>query len=78
MKHLELKIVATSLMLQELLDETVGDNRYKHKIRWHCTELTKLLEKLTDHEMLDNNVSLLVTDAINSLENSFDKVLEEV
>ena len=78
MKHLELKIVATTLMLQELLDETVGKNKYKHKIKWHCNELSKHLEKLTDHEMLDNNVSLLVTDAINSLENSFDKVLEEV
>lgn len=65
---LEVKIFIVALMLQELLDETEGNSKFKYKIKWHIKELNKLLENITDHELKDNNVSKLITSGIGRLE----------
>jgi len=38
-RQLEVKLFVTSMLLQELLDETEGDTRFKHKLRFHINGL---------------------------------------
>lgn len=78
MKHLEAKIFITSLLLIDLLDETQGKNKFKHKLRYQINQLSKSLEEIVDIELTDDNVSLLLTDAWASLEATIDGNLREV
>jgi len=74
MEHLELKIFITALLLQELLDETVGETRFKHKMRRNINEMSKQLDGLLEVE-LENDVSILINKAITSLEKTIDEGL---
>lgn len=76
-RQLEVKLFVTSMLLQELLDETEGDTRFKHKLRFHINGLQKELDKVLTVEMKDNSLSLFITDAMEALESSITKALEE-
>ena len=72
MEHLELKIFITALLLQELLDETVGETRFKYKMRRNINEMSKQLDGLLEVE-LEDDVSIVINKAITALE----KTIEE-
>ena len=76
-RQLEVKLFVTSMLLQELLDETEGDTRFKHKLRFHINGLQKELDKVQTVEMKDNSLSLFITDAMGALETSIDNLLRE-
>ena len=75
--QLEVKLFVTSMLLQELLDETGSNTRFKHKLRFHINGLQKELDKVLSVEMKDNSLSLFITDAMEALESSITKALEE-
>ena len=74
-RQLEVKLFDTSLLLQELLDETEGNTRFKHKLRFHINGMQKELDKVLSVEMSDNTLSLFITDAVSGLEGLIDKAL---
>tara|TARA_R100001224_G_C3958181_1_gene128171 strand:- start:418 stop:693 length:276 start_codon:yes stop_codon:yes gene_type:complete len=74
-RQLEVKLFVTSLLLQELLDETEGNTRFKHKLRFHINGMQKELDKVLSVEMSDNTLSLFITDAVSGLEGLIDKAL---
>ena len=49
--NLELKIFVTALLLQELLDETVGETKFKHKLRRDINSVTKALDTMLTVEI---------------------------
>jgi len=72
--NLELKIFVTALLLQELLDETVGETKFKYKIRRDINALSKGLDNILSIQ-LDNDVSILVNKAITALDDTISKEL---
>lgn len=74
MEHLELKIFITALLLQELLDETVGETRFKYKMRRNINEMSKQLDGLLEVE-LEDDVSILINKAITALEKTIEEEL---
>ena len=74
-RQLEVKLFVTSLLLQELLDETEGNTRFKHKLRFHINGMQKELDKVLSVEMSDNTLSLFITEAVSGLEGLIDKSL---
>ena len=74
MKNLETKIFVTSVLLLELLDETQGDTRFKHRLRYHLNGIEKEIEKLISLN-INNTTSLLISKATQSLEDSIDITL---
>ena len=70
--NLELKIYALSNLLQELLDETSGETKFKHKVRFHINGLQDQLDKLNSVKIDEDAVSLLVSRAVKALEDSLD------
>ena len=44
-RQLEVKLFVTSMLLQELLDETQGETRFKHQLRFHINRLQSELDK---------------------------------
>ena len=52
-RQLEVKLFVTSLLLQELLDETEGNTRFKHKLRFHINGMQKELDKVLSVEMVN-------------------------
>ena len=74
MKNLETKIFVTSVLLLELLDETQGDTRFKHRLRYHLNGIEKEIEKLISLN-INNTTSLLISKATQSLEDSIDVTL---
>jgi hypothetical protein len=75
--QLEVKLFVTSMLLQELLDETEGNTKFKHKLRFHINGLQKELDKVLTVEVKDNNLSLFITDAMGALETSIDYLLRQ-
>ena len=75
--QLEVKLFVTSMLLQELLDETGSNTRFKHKLRFYINGLQKELDKVLSVEMKDNSLSLFITNAMEALESSITKALEE-
>lgn len=75
-RQLEVKLFVTACLLQELLDETQGETRFKHKMKFHINGLQKELDKVLGVTM-DNTLSLFLADAGNALEESIDKRLED-
>ena len=55
------------MLLQELLDETVGETKFKHKLRRDINSVTKALDTMLTVE-IEDNVSLLINKATNALE----------
>ena len=41
-RQLEVKLFVTSMLLQELLDETQGETRFKHKLKHHISGLGEM------------------------------------
>ena len=74
MEHLELKIFITALLLQELLDETVGETRFRYKMRRNINEMSKQLDGLLEVE-LEDDVSILINKAITALEKTIEEEL---
>ena len=56
------------MLLQELLDETEGDSRFKHKIRFHIKGLQKELDKILSEPIDTNELSLYLSRASQALE----------
>lgn len=65
---LAIKIFATSVLLQELLDETEGKTQFKNKVRFHVNGLQRELSKLNSIEIKEQDVSLMINDSIKALE----------
>ena len=76
-RQLEVKLFVTSMLLQELLDETQGETRFKHKIKYHINGLQQQLDKVLGVNMHDESLSTFITDAVGALEQSIDGLLTE-
>lgn len=74
MKHLHLKIYIISTVLLDLLDETQGDTRFKHKLKFHINKTIKELERITENYSNDET-SELVTKVWTAVEEKL-KVLD--
>jgi hypothetical protein len=72
-ENLEVKIFALSNLLQEYLDETEGVTKFKNKTRFHIKGLQEQLTKLNTVVISEEEVSLLVSGAVNALEKSLDQ-----
>lgn len=68
MEHLDIKIFVTSMLLLELLDETEGESKFKHKLKFHINGTVKQLEPLLSVPIEDVELSRLLTDAVGALE----------
>ena len=73
-KNLELKIFVTAMLLQELLDETQGEAKFKYRMRHHINGISKELDTLLSIT-IDDNTSILINKAISALENTIKKEL---
>lgn len=76
-RQLEVKLFVTSMLLQELLDETQGETRFKHRLKFHINGLQRELDKLLTVDLKDESLSLFITDAMGALEQSIDDLLSE-
>lgn len=76
-RQLEVKLFVTSMLLQELLDETQGETRFKHKVKFHINGLQQQLDKVLGVNMRDESLSTFITDAVGALEKSIDDLLTE-
>ena len=76
-RQLEVKLFVTSMLLQELLDETQGNTRFKRKLKHHISGLQNELDKVLSVDMRDDSLSMFITDAISALEESIDGLLTE-
>lgn len=75
-RQLEVKLFVTSMLLQEYLDETQGETRFKKKLKFHINGLQKELDKVLG-VAVDNSLSLFISDAMNSLEETITNRLED-
>ena len=76
-RELEIKLFVTSMLLQELLDETVGETRFKHKLKYHIGGLQNELDKVLSVEMKDESLGMFIMSAVGALEQSIDDLLTE-
>jgi hypothetical protein len=76
-RQLEVKLFVTSMLLQELLDETQGNTRFKYKLKHHISGLQNELDKVLSVEMKDESLSLFIMSAVGALEESIDDLLKE-
>lgn len=76
-RQLEVKLFVTSMLLQELLDETQGETRFKHKLKHHINGLQHELDKVLSVDMKDDSLSTFITEAVGALEQSIDDLLTE-
>jgi hypothetical protein len=73
--ELEVKIFVVSMLLQELLDETKGNNRFKHQLKFHVGRVQTELDKLLTVTLEDDNLSMFITNAVGALEKAIDDSL---
>tara|TARA_R100001510_G_scaffold34823_1_gene31325 strand:- start:9716 stop:9979 length:264 start_codon:yes stop_codon:yes gene_type:complete len=76
-QQLEVKLFVTSLLLQELLDETQGETRFKHKLKHHISGMQQQLDKVLGINMNDDSLSVFINQAVDALEQSIDDLLKE-
>lgn len=77
-RQLEVKLFVTSMLLQELLDETQGETRFKHKLKFHINGLQRELDKVLGINMAaDDSLSIFINDAVAALEQSIETKLHE-
>lgn len=76
-RQLEVKLFVTSMLLQELLDETQGNTRFKHKLKHHINGLQYELDKVLSINFKENELSLFITGAMNALEEHIDNKIDE-
>ena len=67
-RQLEVKLFVTSMLLQELLDETQGNTRFKHKLKHHISGLQNELAKVLTAALWVDGPSFALTDASSPLE----------
>jgi len=67
---LEVKIFVTASLLQELLDKTEGNSRFKHNVRFHINKLQKELDKILDQTIESDELSLYLSQALNVLDDA--------
>ena len=72
--NLEMKIFICSMMLQELLDETEGNSRYKHNLKYYIKSLQKELDILLDEPIESDALGLCINKASTALENALKQV----
>tara|TARA_R110002020_G_scaffold122805_1_gene278673 strand:- start:53 stop:298 length:246 start_codon:yes stop_codon:yes gene_type:complete len=70
--NLELKIYVVSSLLQELLDETDSDTRYKYRLKQTINRLQKNLDQMLDLNIDTDELSLYLSNAGQALEDSLD------
>ena len=70
--NLEVKIYVVSSLLQELLDETAYDTRFKHKLKYDINSIQKNLDKMLNVEIDTNELSLYLTKAGKALEDTLE------
>ena len=70
--NLELKIYVVSSLLQELLDETDSDTRYKYRLKQTINRLQKELDQMLNLEIDTDVLSLYLSNAGQALEDSLD------
>lgn len=75
--QLEIKLFVTSMLLQELLDETQGETRFKHKLKHHINGLQRELDNVLSVSFDDDVLSIFITDAMAALEQSIETKLHE-
>lgn len=66
--NLEVKIFVVSLLLQELIDQTYGDTRFKHQLKFHLRETQKSLDQILSVKYDSNELSLFISKATEALE----------
>lgn len=76
-RQLEVKLFVTSMLLQELLDETQGETRFKHKLKFHINGLQNELDKVLSVDMKDESLGMFIMSAVGALEQSIDDLLTE-
>ena len=76
-RQLEVKLFVTSMLLQELLDETQGETRFKHKLKHHISGLQNELDRVLSVTMKDESLSMFIMSAVGALEKSIDDLLTE-
>ncbi len=69
---LEVKIYVVASLLQELLDETSYDTRFKHKLRYDINNVQKNLDKMLSVNIETNELSLYLSRAGKALEDTLD------
>jgi len=76
-RQLEVKLFVTSMLLQELLDETQGETRFKHKLKHHISGLQRELDKVLSVNMQDDSLNIFINDAVAALEQCIETQLHE-
>ncbi len=69
---LEVKIYVVASLLQELLDETAYDTRFKHKLKYDINSIQKNLDKMLNVEIDTDELSLYLTKAGKALEDTLE------
>ena len=69
---LEVKIYEVASLLQELLDETAYDTRFKHKLKYDINSIQKSLDKMLNVEIDTDELSLYLTKAGKALEDTLE------
>ena len=61
------------MILQELLDETEGNSRYKHNLKFYIKSMQKELDKLLDESIEGDALGLYINKASTALENALNE-----
>ena len=69
---LEVKIFVVSLLLQELIDQTHGDTRFKHQLKFHLRETQKSLDQILSVRYDSDELSLFISKATEALEKAIE------
>ena len=63
------------MLLQELLDETEGNTRYKYRLKNRINALQKELDQLLNESIDSDELSLYITNASAALDKALDQKL---
>ena len=77
MSNLEVKIFVVSLLLQELIDETHGDTRFKHQLKYNLRQAQKSLDNILSVKYDSDELSLFISEATKVLEEFVDSKLDD-
>tara|TARA_R110002012_G_scaffold31921_1_gene95016 strand:- start:414 stop:653 length:240 start_codon:yes stop_codon:yes gene_type:complete len=66
--NIDLKIFITAMLLLDFIDETEGDSRFKHKLRYNLNATQKSLENITDVNIDSDELSKLLTTTADAMD----------
>lgn len=69
---LEVKIYVVATLLQELLDETSYDTRFKHKLKYDINSIQRNLDKMLNVNIETDELSLYLSRASQALEDTLE------